>query len=143
MDPEQFARRILGLPPTDTGIPVRSLDGVAAVRVRPCVGCGTPTDRLTFDPDTLEPEPPEVRCLRGRGLGRSRSACSRCLMGSRSRHRALVSRACAASGADEGAQVERDFAALVVVALPVVRVGSGLLVQRGDEPAGTLDGRHL
>jgi hypothetical protein len=31
----------------------------------------------------------------------------------------------------------------VVVALPVVRVGSGLLVQRGDEPAGTLDGRHL
>ena len=38
MDPEQFARRILGLPPTDTGIPVRSLDGVAAVRVRPCVG---------------------------------------------------------------------------------------------------------
>jgi len=60
MDPEQFARRILGLPPNDVGIPARSLDGVAAVRLRPCVGCGTPTDRLTFDQDTLEPEPP--RC---------------------------------------------------------------------------------
>lgn len=61
MDPEQLARRILGLPPNDTGIPVRSLDGVAAARLRPCVGCGTLTDRLTFDPDTLDPE--AARCV--------------------------------------------------------------------------------
>jgi hypothetical protein len=62
MDHEQFARRILGLPPNDSGIPLRTLDGVSAVRKRSCVGCGTPTDRITFDPDTGLPEAP--RCER-------------------------------------------------------------------------------
>lgn len=57
MDPEQFARRILRLPPNDSGSPVRSLDGVAAAQLRSCMGCGTPTDCITFDPDTGQPEP--------------------------------------------------------------------------------------
>jgi hypothetical protein len=60
MDPEQFARQLLGMPPAAPGESVRALDGVTAARPRRCVGCGEATDRITFDPETLTLEP--ARC---------------------------------------------------------------------------------
>lgn len=40
--------------------PLAVARGVTAARKRPCGGCGTPTDRITFDPATLLPQAP--RC---------------------------------------------------------------------------------
>src|SRR3954451_13789291 len=62
VDHEEFARGVLGMPRNESGIPALSLDGVTGAQPRPCVGCDAPTDRITFDPDTLLPEAP--RCAR-------------------------------------------------------------------------------
>jgi hypothetical protein len=59
MDHEAFARRILGMPSADTAPPVAADEDSAGLTVpeRPCVRCDRPTDRVSYDPDTLELDP--------------------------------------------------------------------------------------
>lgn len=56
VDTDALARRALGMP-LDGKADSPVVDGVMAAFPRPCVGCGTPTGRIVFEPASMSARP--------------------------------------------------------------------------------------